>query len=101
MMTLLDGLSILLIAIGCFFFVAGSIGMLRFPDVFCRLHATTKADNVGLGLVTTGLLLQVDSPHVAGKLILIWLLALLAAATSCHLIAKSALQKGTQPWSKP
>ena len=100
-MTVLGELSILLIAIGCFFFVAGSIGMLRFPDVFCRLHATTKADNVGLGLLTFGLLLQGGSFYTAAKLILIWLLALLAAATTCHLIAKSALQKGVQPWSKP
>lgn len=69
----MDVISILLIATGCFFFIAGSIGMIRLPDAFARLHATTKADNVGLGLVVIGLLLQADSFFVAAKLILIWL----------------------------
>ena len=99
-MIVLDVISILLIAAGCFFFSAGSIGMLRLPDALARLHAATKADNVGLGLVVMGLLLQVESVFAAAKLILIWLLVVLASATSCHLIARSALQRGARPWSK-
>ena len=43
-----------LILSGLFFFVAGSIGLLRFPDLYSRLHALTKADNVGLGLLVAG-----------------------------------------------
>ena len=100
-MIVLNVISIVLISTGCFFFIAGSIGMLRFPDVFARLHATTKADNVGLGLVVIGLLFQSESFFVAGKLILIWLLMMLASATACHLIAQSALRDGLRPWSKP
>ncbi len=100
-MMVLHLISMLLIVVGCLFFVAGSIGMLRLPDVFARLHATTKADNVGLGLVVLGLLLQAESLFAAAKLILIWLLVVLASATVCHLIAQSALRGGVQPWSKP
>ncbi len=100
-MIVLDLVSILLISMGCFFFVAGSIGMLRLPDAFARLHATTKADNVGLGLVVIGLLLQAESLFAGAKLILIWLLVVLASATACHLIAQSALRGGAKPWSKP
>jgi multicomponent Na+:H+ antiporter subunit G len=99
-MSPVEGLSILLSATGCFFFLAGSIGMLRMPDAFTRLHATTKADNLGLGLVVLGLLLQTDSLYAAAKLILIWLFVVLASATACHLIAQSALRGGVQPWSK-
>ena len=99
-MIVLETISILLIAVGCFFFTAGSIGMLRLPDAFARLHAATKADNLGLGLVVIGLLLQVESVFAAAKLILIWLLVVLASATACHLIARSALQRGVRPWSK-
>jgi multicomponent Na+:H+ antiporter subunit G len=51
-MTILDIASVFLIADGCLFFIAGSVGMLRLPDVFTRLHATTKADNVGWGLLS-------------------------------------------------
>lgn len=100
-MSLMDVISILLITTGCFFFVAGSVGMLRLPDAFARLHATTKADNVGLGLVVLGLLLQTASLFAAAKLVLIWLLVVLASATACHLIAQAALRGGAQPWSKP
>jgi multicomponent Na+:H+ antiporter subunit G len=92
-------LALLLIAAGACFFVAGSVGMLRFPDAFTRLHATTKADNVGLGLVIVGLLLQVDSLYEGAKLVAIWLLVAQSGATACHLIARAALQAGTRPWS--
>ena len=68
-------LTSLLLAAGAFFFFAGTVGLLRFPDVYTRLHALTKADNVGLGLMMLGLALQADSWAVAGKLLLIWLLS--------------------------
>ena len=72
-----DVFTILAISAGGLFFLAGSVGLLRFPDTFTRLHALTKADNLGLGLVVLGLLPQVDSLSTAFKLMLIWLLVLL------------------------
>ncbi len=91
--------SLLLIA-GAIFFFAGTVGLLRFPDVYTRLHALTKADNVGLGLMVAGLALQAESWTVAGKLLLIWLLVLLASASVAHLVAKAARQKGIELWKK-
>jgi multicomponent Na+:H+ antiporter subunit G len=99
-MSVLETVSLLLIFVGGCFFIVGSIGMLRFPDAYCRLHATTKADNVGLGLVVGGLLFQVDSAWAAGKLVVIWLLMILSAATACQLIARAARQSGVQLWEK-
>ena len=52
----LDIFSVLAIGSGAFFFLAGTVGLLRFPDALTRLHALTKADNLGLGLVVAGLL---------------------------------------------
>jgi len=86
--------------LGAMFFFAGTLGWLRFPDVFTRLHALTMADNVGLGLITAGLALEAESLAAAGKLLLIWLLALLASATTCHLIARTALRAGIRPWRR-
>ena len=86
-MSVIDAISCSLIAIGALFFLAGSIGLLRLPDVFTRLHALTKADNLGLGFTIAGLLLQSASPRPALKLILIWLLVLVNSATICCLIA--------------
>jgi multicomponent Na+:H+ antiporter subunit G len=84
--------------LGMPFFLSGTIGLLRFPDVYTRLHALTKADNVGLGLVTIGAMLQAQSWVTALKLFAIWLLVLVASATSCHLVARAALRRGVTPW---
>jgi multicomponent Na+:H+ antiporter subunit G len=90
MSLVLDALTILTVSAGAFFFLAGTVGLLRFPDALSRLHALTKADNLGLGLVVLGLLFQVDGPLAALKLIGVWLLALLAGATVTQLIARTA-----------
>lgn len=89
-MILLDVLSVALVLTGAAFFLAGTVGLLRFPDLLSRIHALTKADNLGLGFVVLGLLLQVDSIMEGLKLLLIWALALAAAATTAYLIANDA-----------
>lgn len=89
-----------LLAAGCFFYIAGTVGLLRFPDVYSRLHALTKADNLGLLLVCSGLAVQSGSPRIGGLLLVVWLLGLLAATVSCHLIARHALST-TDPERRP
>jgi len=98
---MIDLLSALLVLAGAAFFFAGTVGMLRFPDVFSRLHALTKGDNVGLGLTVLGLALRADSLATVGKLVLVWMLVLLAGATASHLIARSSLRRGIKPWTAP
>jgi multicomponent Na+:H+ antiporter subunit G len=81
-------LSSVLILAGVFFYLAGSIGLLRLPDLYSRLHALTKADNLGLGLLIAGLALHSQDLLLVLKLLLIWLAVLAASATSAHLIAR-------------
>ncbi len=90
---MLDYVAYALIFLGIAFFAAGSIGLLRLPDLFCRLHALTKADNVGLGMLCTGLALMDGGLLNAIKLLLIWLLVLAASAASAHMIAQQALRQ--------
>jgi multicomponent Na+:H+ antiporter subunit G len=92
-MSMADWATAASLVIGGFFFLAGTVGLLRFPDLHSRLHALTKADNLGLGFVVFGLCLQSGGPAIALKLILIWLLSLLASTTSCFLIANSAAER--------
>jgi len=99
-MTPSDFLSATLLVAGSVFFLAGTLGLLRFPDVYTRLHALTKADNVGLGLVVAGLAVQAESWAVVGKLLLIWVLVLLAGASVAHMIARGALQRGLRLWRR-
>jgi multicomponent Na+:H+ antiporter subunit G len=100
-MSPIDLLSALLVLGGAAFFFAGTVGMLRFPDVYSRLHALTKGDNVGLGLTVLGLAVRAESLAVVGKLLLVWMLVLLAGATASHLIARSSLHRGIKPWTAP
>jgi multicomponent Na+:H+ antiporter subunit G len=86
----LDAFTVIAVSAGAFFFLAGTVGLLRFPDVLSRLHALTKADNLGLGLVVIGLLPRVDGTLAALKLVLVWLLVLLGGGVASQLIARSA-----------
>ncbi len=97
-MTVIDALSALLLLAGAGFFFAGTVGLLRFPDVYSRLHALAKADNLGLGCVLAGLALQADSLALALKLLLIWPLVLAASATVGFAIARRAHGHGVAPW---
>lgn len=92
----IEAFSITCISGGIFFFLAGAIALLRFPDTLTRLHALTKADNLGLGLVVIGLLPQVDDFLVALKLCLVWTIAQLAGTTLSQLIARIARDKAQQ-----
>jgi multicomponent Na+:H+ antiporter subunit G len=86
----LHAFTILTVSAGAFFFMAGTAGLLRFPDRMTRLHALTKADNLGLGLIVLGLL-----PHAGGllgalKLLSVWLLVQLSGSIVAQLIARVA-----------
>lgn len=83
-----------------FFFFAGSVGLVRFPDVYTRLHALTKSDNLGLGLLIAGLALRADSWTTVAKLGIVWMFVIFASATSCYLVARAALESGVQPWTR-
>ena len=87
--------TVLAVAAGAFFFLAGTVGLLRFPDVLTRLHALTKADNLGLGLVVLGLLPRSESLLAALKLVAIWALVQLASATAAQLVGRAVRRKGT------
>lgn len=93
----LDIMTIAAVSIGAFFYLAGTIGLLRFPDTLSRLHALTKADNLGLALIVLGLLPQVDGPRSALKIICVWMLIQLSGATVAQLIARVALPQGPRP----
>jgi multicomponent Na+:H+ antiporter subunit G len=93
-----EWISMILMLTGIPFFVVGSIGLLRFPDVYTRLHALTKLDNVGLGFVVLSLTFQASSLSAIAELWLIYVTVLASSTTSCHLIARTAHRHGVQPW---
>jgi multicomponent Na+:H+ antiporter subunit G len=90
MRLIVDIFTVVVVSAGAFFFLAGTIGLLRFPDTLTRLHALTKADNLGLGLVVIGLLPRAGGVLYAAKLIGVWLLVLVASSGVSQLIGRAA-----------
>ena len=100
-MNVAEAVWLALVVIGCVFYGAGTVGLLRFPDVYSRLHALTKADNQGLFFVVLGLGVLAGHWRVAFLLIVIWLVGLLAASVSAHLIARHARRSRSPHASRP
>jgi multicomponent Na+:H+ antiporter subunit G len=92
-------LSTLLLLGGGFTLVAG-LGLLRMPDVFIRMHASTKAGTLGVGLILLAAALHFGDPAIAARALLIALFVLLTAPVAAHLIARAAYRTGTPLWDR-
>lgn len=93
----LDAASWICLVAGGLFSVVGGIGLLRFPDVFSRMHAAGITDTLGAGLVLLGLMLQSGLSLVTVKLVMILSFLLITSPTSTHALAKAALARGVRP----
>ncbi|HZW22710.1 cation:proton antiporter [Noviherbaspirillum sp.] len=98
-MSIIDWISAACLLAGAGFFFAGTVALLRFPDVYTRLHALAKADNLGLGFMLLGLLPYAGGTAAALKLVLVWLLVLAASASVSFLIARRARRRKIPPWT--
>ncbi|NVM24772.1 MAG: monovalent cation/H(+) antiporter subunit G [Desulfobacterales bacterium] len=85
---------------GLFFFIAATVGLLRFPDFFCRLHATGKGDTMAVLLSLVGLSIYEGFSLTSLKIIFIAVFMFLAQPTSTHAISRAALRCGLQPWTR-
>lgn len=77
--------------------VIGTIGALRFPDFYTRLHATSVTDTGGATLMLLGMLILCTSPLVALKVFAIWFLLVMTTPTASHAVANAAHVAGLQP----
>ncbi len=85
---------------GFFFFLAATVGLLRFPDFFCRLHATGKGDTLAVLLSLIGLTIYSGLTLTGLKITFIAVFMFLAQPTSTHAISRAALRCGLEPWTK-
>lgn len=96
----------LLIAAGLFFFLVGSIGMIRLPDFYSRLHAAGIIDTMGLLLTMSGLALLIVNEFNLGnflsalKVILIVIFVFITSPTATHAIVDAGIRAGLKPWEK-
>jgi len=87
---LLNIIYIALLVIGCFFLFTATLGLFRMPDVFTRMHATTKCDTVAAGCFLLAVALRTGSLVNIGKLVLIFIFIMMISPTSSHMIAWTA-----------
>lgn len=96
-----DVLSILFMLAGFFFFVTATMGLLRFPDFYSRLHATGKGDTLAVLLSLIGLAVYHGFSLTSAKIICIAVFMFLAQPTATHAISRAAFRCDVQPWSLP
>lgn len=91
---------VVLLVTGIFFMLVGTIGFLRFPDFYSRIHATGKCDTLGEGLMLLGLMIYEGASFVSVKILFLIIFIFIANPTSTHAIAKAAYDVGLPPWKK-
>jgi multicomponent Na+:H+ antiporter subunit G len=79
-----------MLCVGTFFFFTGTLGILRMPDVYTRLHVAAKADSLGAGLWMLGLALLSGSGVIGFKLVMLTLFLWITGPTAAHCMARVA-----------
>ncbi len=97
----LDVLSWISIISGLFFMIVGTVGVLRMPDVFTRLHAAGMTDTMGAGLLILGMCLQAGLGLVLVRLVIVYAFLMFTSPISTHALARAALAGGVEPYTVP
>jgi monovalent cation/proton antiporter MnhG/PhaG subunit len=97
----LEAGTIVFAGIGAFFFLVGTIGLLRLPDFYSRTHAATKCDTLGAGSILLSLALYHGIDFDSAKILVIALLILLSSPTAGHALARAAYRTGLRLWTAP
>lgn len=74
-----------------------AIGLVRFPDLFGRMHAATKPQTLGLLLILIGVALRLDDPGATGMIVVVMVLQLLTAPVASHMVGRAAYRAGFVP----
>lgn len=91
-----EWLTLIFLILGLFFIAAGCLGLYRMPDVFCRMHATSKATTLGLVFILMASFIHLGFSTVGLKAILAIAFAFLTAPVGAHLISRAAYQRGVK-----
>jgi len=95
--TPLEMIAVMFFTGGLFFLAVGTIGLLRMPDVYTRMHATAKCDTLGTALTLLGAALISHSLESVIKLMMLWALVWVISPTATHMIAGTAYKRGVAP----
>lgn len=85
---------------GCAAILIGTLGLLRLPDVFTRMHGAGMTDTLGAFLLTLGMMTQTGDWLVLVKLVAIWLFLAFTSPITSHALARAAIHGGCRPWTR-
>jgi multicomponent Na+:H+ antiporter subunit G len=91
--------SFVLIFIGVLFDLSGCVGLVRLPDVYNRIQASTKCVVLGTTLILVGALLWLGSPAALAKGLMCILFILVTSSTAAHALSRAAHRSGVELWS--
>lgn len=91
-------ISTIFIIAGLFFVLVGTIGLLRFPDFYTRMHATGKCDTLGEGLMLVGLMVYQGLDLISVKMLFLVIFIFVANPVATHAIARRAYKVGLEAW---
>ena len=97
---MIDLIGYILITIGVLFDIFGCIGLVRFPDVYNRLQASTKCVTLGTVMLLVGIALVAASGPISAKAVICAVFILITSPTAAHAIAKGAYASGVPLWDK-
>jgi multicomponent Na+:H+ antiporter subunit G len=97
-MIVLDVVSGVLLAAGALLLLSGTVGLLRFPDFYTRIHAAGITDSAGAGLILLGLLAQGAGWATGIRLLIIMVFLAVTSPTATHLLAHAARRDGVPVW---
>ena len=92
-----DILSICFLGIGVFFILTGSLGLLKLPDVFSRIHSSGMIDTAGAAFIILGMIFQSGISLATAKLVFIGIFIFFSSPVSSHVISNLARKKGLLP----
>jgi multicomponent Na+:H+ antiporter subunit G len=99
-MLAIDVIATIFISAGAFFMITGTVGLVKFPDFYTRMHATGKCDTLGQVLVILGCVIYEGFTFISIKLLLVAAFYLLAGPASTHALMKAAYVTGLPVWKK-
>lgn len=99
MTMLLELSSMAILSLGVFFLTLGSVGIIKMPDFYRRMHAVSMSDTLGIILVTSGIILQYGVSLMSLKLLGIFVLMAITNPVGSHALARAALRSGMKPWN--
>lgn len=97
---MITAITSVLYSLGVFFIFVASLGVLKLPDVYSRMHAASKASSLGMGLILIGAALEFGSIDAIVKCVLTLIFIFLTTPIAAHMLGRAAYLSGAKTWER-